>query len=58
MGLEYTLILNGAFMDNIGTPYMPQFDLEHQGKLDNLQNDRYPQIEPKTVKQFLSQGGV
>ncbi len=161
MGLEYTLILNGAFMDNIGTPYMPQFDLEHQtfqywgdgetpldftttddtakyvaaavsdpdlantalevagevltakqlkaayeeatgnkltekplgsveelkawidakkpsasspveyvpqqyeytmvsgkGKLDNLQNDRYPQIEPKKVKQFLSQGGV
>ena len=29
-GLEYTLILNGAFMDNIGTPYMPQFDLENQ----------------------------
>ena len=29
-GLEYTLILNGAFMDNVGTPYMPQFDLEHQ----------------------------
>ncbi|BAZ11814.1 hypothetical protein NIES4071_36400 [Calothrix sp. NIES-4071] len=28
-GLEYTLILNGAFMDNVGTPYMPQFDLEH-----------------------------
>lgn len=27
MGLEYTLILNGAFMDNVGTPYMPQFDL-------------------------------
>ena len=26
-GLEYTLILNGAFMDNVGTPYMPQFDL-------------------------------
>lgn len=25
-GLEYTLILNGAFMDNIGTPYMPQFN--------------------------------
>ncbi len=23
-GLEYTLILNGAFMDNVGTPYMPQ----------------------------------
>lgn len=29
MGLEYTLILNGAFMDNVGTPYMPQFDLEN-----------------------------
>ncbi len=29
-GLEYTLVLNGAFMDNVGTPYMPQFDLEHQ----------------------------
>lgn len=29
MGLEYTLILNGAFMDNVGTPYMPQFDFEH-----------------------------
>lgn len=29
-GLEYTLILNGAFMDNVGTPYTPQFDLEHQ----------------------------
>jgi uncharacterized protein YbjT (DUF2867 family) len=29
-GLEYTLVLNGAFMDNIGTPYMPQFDFEHQ----------------------------
>jgi NmrA-like family len=28
-GLEYTLVLNGAFMDNVGTPYMPQFDLEH-----------------------------
>lgn len=28
-GLEYTLILNGAFMDNVGTPYMPQFDFEH-----------------------------
>ena len=158
-GLEYTLILNGAFMDNVGTPYMPQFDLEHQtfqywgdgetpldftttddtakyvaeavsdpelvnralevagevltakqlkaayeeatgnkltakplgsveelkawiaakkpsasspveyvpqqyeytmvsgkGKLDNLQNDRYPQIKPMTIKQFLSQG--
>lgn len=159
-GLEYTLILNGAFMDNVGTPYMPQFDLEHQtfqywgdgetpldftttddtakyvaeavndpdlantalevagdvltakqlkavyeeatgkqlkekplgsveelkawivakkpsakspveyvpqqyeytmvsgkGKLDHLQNERYPQIKPATVKQFLSQGG-
>lgn len=29
MGLEYTLILNGAFMDNVGTPYMPQFDLDN-----------------------------
>lgn len=160
IGLEYTLILNGAFMDNVGTPYMPQFDLEHQtfqywgdgetpldftttddtakyvaeavndpdlantalevagdvltakqlkavyeeatgnplkekplgsveelkawiaakkpsakspveyvpqqyeytmasgkGKLDHLQNDRYPQIKPTTLKQFLSQGG-
>ena len=159
-GLEYTLILNGAFMDNVGTPYMPQFDLEHQtfqywgdgetpldftstddtakyvaeavndpdlantalevagdvltakqlkavyeeatgnllkekplgsveelkawiaakkpsakspveyvpqqyeytmvsgkGKLDHLQNERYPQIKPTTIKQFLSQGG-
>lgn len=28
-GLEYTLILNGAFMNNVGTPYMPQFDLDH-----------------------------
>ena len=28
-GLEYTLILNGAFMDNIGTPYAAQFDLEN-----------------------------
>ena len=28
-GLEYTLILNGAFMDNVGTPYMPQFDFDH-----------------------------
>ena len=28
-GLEYTLILNGAFMDNVGTPYMPQFDLDN-----------------------------
>lgn len=27
-GLEYTLILNGAFMDNIGTPYMPQFNFD------------------------------
>ena len=29
-GLEYTLVLNGAFMDNVGTHYMPQFDLEHK----------------------------
>ncbi|MBW4572677.1 MAG: NmrA family NAD(P)-binding protein [Tolypothrix carrinoi HA7290-LM1] len=29
MGLEYTLILNGAFMDNVGTPYMPQFDFDN-----------------------------
>lgn len=29
MGLKYTLILNGAFMDNVGTPYMPQFDFEN-----------------------------
>lgn len=28
-GLSYTLILNGAFMDNVGTPYMPQFDLKN-----------------------------
>ncbi|MBA3923101.1 MAG: NmrA family NAD(P)-binding protein [Nostocaceae cyanobacterium] len=27
-GLEYTLVLNGAFMDSIA--YMPLFDLEHQ----------------------------
>lgn len=27
--LEYTLILNGAFMDTIPTPYAPQFDLEN-----------------------------
>jgi nucleoside-diphosphate-sugar epimerase len=27
-GLEYTLVLNGAFMDFIA--YMPEFDLEHQ----------------------------
>jgi uncharacterized protein YbjT (DUF2867 family) len=27
-GLEYTLVLNGAFIDNISTPYMPQFDFE------------------------------
>lgn len=27
--LEYTLILNGAFMDNIGTPYAAQFDLDN-----------------------------
>ena len=25
-----------------------------KGKLDRIQNDRYPQIKPKTVKQFLS----
>ena len=25
-GLGYTLILNGSFMDNIGTPYLPQFN--------------------------------
>ncbi len=29
-----------------------------KGKLDRLQNDRYPHIKPMTVKQFLSQGGV
>ena len=28
-GLEHTLILNGAFMDIIPTPFMPQFDLEN-----------------------------
>jgi uncharacterized protein YbjT (DUF2867 family) len=28
-GLEYTLILNGAFMNNIGTPYTAQFDLDN-----------------------------
>ncbi|MGL5943083.1 MAG: NmrA family NAD(P)-binding protein [Waterburya sp.] len=28
-GLEYTLVLNGSFMENIPTPYMPQFDLDH-----------------------------
>ncbi len=28
-GLEYTLILNGAFMDIITTPFMPQFDLDN-----------------------------
>lgn len=27
-GLEYTLILNGGFMDIIPTPFMPQFDLK------------------------------
>ncbi|MGH2415456.1 MAG: NmrA family NAD(P)-binding protein, partial [Microcystaceae cyanobacterium] len=27
--LAYVLILNGAFMDNIGTPYMPQFDFDN-----------------------------
>ena len=26
-----------------------------KGKLDHIQNDRYPQIEPITVKQFLNQ---
>lgn len=29
IGLGYTLILNGAFMDNISTPYMPQFDFDN-----------------------------
>lgn len=28
-GLEYTLILNGTFIDNFGTPYMPQFDFDN-----------------------------
>ena len=28
-GLEYTLVLNGVFMDNISTPYMPQFDFDN-----------------------------
>ena len=28
-GLEYTLILNGAFMDNIGTPYAAQFNFDN-----------------------------
>lgn len=28
-GLEYTLILNGAFMDNVGTPYMPWFNFDN-----------------------------
>ncbi|GAB4542065.1 MAG: hypothetical protein Tsb0014_34470 [Pleurocapsa sp.] len=28
-GLDYTLILNGAFMDIISTPFMPQFDLDN-----------------------------
>ena len=28
-GLEYTLILNGAFIDIIPTPFMPQFDLDN-----------------------------
>jgi hypothetical protein len=27
-----------------------------KGKLDRIQNDRYPQIKPLTIKQFLSQG--
>lgn len=40
-GLEYTLILNGAFMDNVGTPYMPQFNFdegtfEYWGDRDTL----------------------
>lgn len=29
IGLEYTLILNGAFMDNIGTPYAAQFNFDN-----------------------------
>ena len=28
-GMEYTLVLNGAFMDTIPTPFMPQFDLDN-----------------------------
>ena len=28
-GLEYTLILNGAFIDIISTPFLPQFDLDN-----------------------------
>ena len=27
-----------------------------KGKLDRIQNDRYPDIKPMTIKQFLSQG--
>lgn len=27
-----------------------------KGKLDHIENDRYPHIKPKTVKQFLSEG--
>jgi hypothetical protein len=27
-----------------------------KGKLDHIENDRYPQIKPMTVKQFLSKG--
>ncbi|HEY9883215.1 MAG TPA: hypothetical protein V6C98_06350, partial [Thermosynechococcaceae cyanobacterium] len=29
-----------------------------KGKLDRIQNDRYPQIKPLTVKQFLSKGNL
>ena len=28
-GLDYTLILNGSFVDILPTPYMPEFDLEN-----------------------------
>ena len=28
-GLDYTLILNGSFIDILPTPYMPEFDLEN-----------------------------
>ena len=27
-----------------------------KGKLDHIENDRYPHIKPKTVEQFLSKG--
>ncbi|MEH1900580.1 MAG: hypothetical protein V7L04_03985 [Nostoc sp.] len=27
-----------------------------KGKLDRIENDRYPHMKPKTVKQFLSKG--